>query len=77
MTRRVIGLSQTAQPVQEIRDGVYLVRIQRVQYRWEKNKPYYAVWLAVIEPVPLAGRAIASRLYVTEKAMWKLAWFLL
>ncbi len=76
MTRRVIGLSQTAQPVQEISDGVYLVRIQRVKYHWDKTKPYYDVQFAVLLPVPLAGRAIASRLYVTEKAMWKLAWFL-
>ena len=76
MTRRVIGLSQSAQPVQDISDGVYLVRIQRVQYHWDKSKPYYAIRLDVLEPSPLAGRTVSSRLYVTDKAMWKLAWFL-
>ncbi len=55
---------------------MYLVRILRVQYHWDKNKPYYAIRLAVLEPALLAGRMVSSRLYVTEKAMWKLAWFL-
>lgn len=76
MTRRVLGLSQSAQPVPEISDGVYLVRIERVRYHWDKNKPYYAVRLEVLEPTIVAGRTVAARLYVTEKAMWKLAWFL-
>ncbi len=76
MTRRVIGLSQSAQPVQEVGDGVYLVRIQRVQYHWDKNKPYYALRLVVVEPSWLAGKMVSSQLYVTGKAMWKLAWFL-
>ncbi len=76
MTRRLLGLSQLAQPVQEVSDGLYLVRVQRVQYHWDKNKPHYAVRLAVLEPALLANRTVSSRLYVTEKAMWKLAWFL-
>jgi hypothetical protein len=30
----------------------------------------------VIEPEAFAGRKISTRLYCTEKALWKLNWFL-
>jgi hypothetical protein len=53
-----------------------LVRVERVQYRWHKQKPYYAVRFLVLAPKHLAGMAVASRLYLTAKALWKLAWFL-
>jgi hypothetical protein len=55
---------------------MYLARVERVQYRWHKQKPYYAVRFLVLEPKHLAGTAVASRLYLTAKALWKLAWFL-
>ena len=41
MKRRIPGLSQAALPVSEVPDGLYFVRVERVQYRWEKQKPYY------------------------------------
>jgi hypothetical protein len=53
-----------------------LVRVERVQYRWHKQKPYYAVRFLVLEPKHLARTAVASRLHLTAKALWKLAWFL-
>ena len=34
----------------EVPDGVYLVAVERVQYRWAKEKPYYALRFAVLEP---------------------------
>ncbi len=76
MKRRLPGLSQAALPVSEVPDGLYLVRVERVQYRWDKQKPYYAVRLMVTEPKQLAGTALSGRLYCTEKALWKLSWFL-
>ena len=30
----------------------------------------------VLEPEPLAGRSLSGRLYCTERALWKLNWFL-
>ena len=76
MKRRLPGLSQAALPMSEVPDGLYLVRVERVQYRWDKQKPYYSVRLAVIEPKHLAGTPLSGRLYCTEKALWKLSWFL-
>jgi hypothetical protein len=74
--RRIPGLSQAALPISEVPDGLYLVRVDRIQYRWDKQKPYYAVRLAVVEPKQLAGTSLSGRLYCTEKALWKLSWFL-
>ncbi|HEX9120272.1 MAG TPA: hypothetical protein VF840_07015 [Terriglobales bacterium] len=76
MKRRFPGLSQAALPVAEVPDGLYLVRVERVQYRWDKQKPYYAVRFAVLEPKQFAGTSLPGRLYCTDKALWKLSWFL-
>jgi hypothetical protein len=60
----------------ELPDGVYLVRVDRAQYRWHQQKPFYLLRLSVLEPHELAGRAVSGRLYCTARAMWKLGWFL-
>ncbi len=74
MKRRFPGLHQAAQPA-EVPDGVYLVRVQRTQYRWHAQKPFYAVQFFVVESQPFAGSLISGRIYCTEKALWKLSWF--
>jgi hypothetical protein len=74
--RRIPGLSQAALPISEVPDGLYLVRVERVQYRWDKQKPYYAVRFAVVEPKHLAATSLSGRLWCTERALWKLSWFL-
>ena len=76
MKRRIPGLSQTALQINEVPDGVYLVRVERVQYRWAKEKPYYKVQFVVAEPKHFLGSSFSARLYCTEKALWKLSWFL-
>src|SRR5712692_1561958 len=75
MKRRFPGLSQTASGT-EPPDGLYLVRVDRLQYRWAKQKPFYVVRFSVLEPQRLAGTSLSGRLYCTEKALWKLSWFL-
>jgi hypothetical protein len=72
---RFPGLHQAAQAA-EVPDGVYLVRVHRAQYRWHAQKPFYAVQFAVLEPKRFAGSLISGRIYCTEKALWKLGWFL-
>ena len=57
-------------------DGVYLVRVQRVQFRKFAPKAYYTVTVAVIEPQRFAGNTVSSRIYCNPKALWKLNWFL-
>ena len=73
MKRRFPGLHQAAQPAP---DGFYLVSIHRAQYRWHSQKPYYALQFAVLEPKQFVGSIISGRIYCTEKALWKLSWFL-
>jgi hypothetical protein len=65
-----------AQLETEIPDGVYLVRVDQVRYARERQKPFYSIRFAVVEPAALAGHALAGRLYCTPKALWKFSWFL-
>ena len=77
MKRYVSGLSQaSASPVEGLPDGLFLVRIERAQYRWHAQKPYYALVFSALEPKALAGNRFIGRLYCTPKALWKLNWFL-
>ena len=76
MKRRFQGLASMSQSETEIPDGVYLVRITQVRYARERHKPFYSIRFTVIEPPALIGRAFAGRLYCTQKALWKLSWFL-
>ncbi len=77
MRRQLPGLSDTVRESwPAIPDGIYLVRLDNAQHRWHTQKPFYLLRLSVLEPKPLAGHAVVSRLYCTPKAMWKLGWFL-
>jgi hypothetical protein len=77
MNRKFAGLAETAHDSRpEIPDGVYLVKVDGAQFRWNARKPFYVVRLSVIEPLALVGQPIVGRLYCTQKAMWKLGWFL-
>ena len=62
--------------IDSVPDGLFLVRVERVQYHWHVQKPYYLICFAVLEPKHLAGCLITGRLYCTPRAMWKLSWFL-
>jgi hypothetical protein len=75
--RRIQGLKATTGPLaDDVPDGVFLVRVDRAQYRWHPQKPFYALRLSILEPQELGGRTITGRLYCTAKALWKLGWFL-
>jgi hypothetical protein len=77
MRRYISGLNQaSASDTNGLPDGLFLVRVERAQYRWHTQKPYYLARFVVLEPKPLAGRSITGRLYCTPKALWKLNWFL-
>ncbi|MGO8794928.1 MAG: hypothetical protein ACLQLC_08905 [Candidatus Sulfotelmatobacter sp.] len=77
MKRQITGLHASDRcAADQIPDGVFLVRVGRVQFRRQAQKPYYALNLAILEPSRFAGRTLSSRLYCTPKALWKLNWFL-
>jgi hypothetical protein len=76
MRRRFEGLHQADESADELPDGFFLVRVNRAQYRWHAQKPFYSLRLTVIEPKTYTGRSITGRIYCTTKALWKLTWFL-
>ena len=77
MKRQITGLHTADRcAADQIPDGVFLVRVQRVQFRRQAPKPYYALALVILEPSRFSGRTLSSRLYCNPKALWKLNWFL-
>ena len=77
MKRSIDGLraADTSNP-NGVPDGIFLVRVQRMQFRKYAPKSYYSVNLSILEPKGFAGSNISSRLYCHAKALWKLNWFL-
>ena len=72
--KRFLGLHQTVES-DSVPNGVYLVRVQQVQHRWNAHKAFYTVRFQVLEPILFAGRSIQGRIYCAPKALWKLSWF--
>jgi hypothetical protein len=59
--RRIQGLVDTAPPTSDqVPDGVFLVLVEKAQYRWHAQKPFYLLRLSVLEP--LVGLEIVPRL---------------
>jgi hypothetical protein len=75
MKRRFAGLHD-ATSANEVPDGVFLVRVDKAEYRWHPQKPFYILRLSILEPKEVAGRTISGRLYCSAKTLWKLSWFL-
>ena len=77
MKRQITGLHAADRcAADQVPDGVFLVRVQRVVYRQQAKKPYYTVSMAILEPHRFAEHVISSRVYCHPKALWKLNWFL-
>jgi hypothetical protein len=72
MKRQLPGLHEAT----PFPDGFFLVRVAWAQYRTQSDKPFLALNLIVTEPIELSGRKLCTRLYCTDKALWKLNWFL-
>src|SRR3954469_14333377 len=77
MKRYIPGISHaTGSAEAELPDGLFLGRVERVQYFRQGQKPYYLLLFKLLEPKSLAGNRFSARLYCTPKALWKLNWFL-
>jgi len=76
MKRHIPGLHGEGHNSDDMLEGVFFVRVDRVFYRWHPQRPFYALRLAILEPPELQGRSLTGRLYCTPKALWKLRWFL-
>ena len=76
MKRYIPGLHSRGQERESALQGLFLVRVDAASYRWHPQKPFLSVRFLVLEPELLAGRFLAGQLYCTQRALWKLNWFL-
>jgi hypothetical protein len=76
MRRQIPGLCSSQQNFESNLDGLFLVRVERASYRWHPKKPFLALQFVVLEPKSFESRYFSGRLYCTERALWKLTWFL-
>jgi hypothetical protein len=60
----------------DVSEGMFLVLVQRAQYRWHAQKPFYLLRFFVLEPQQFESKTFTGRLYCTSKDLWKLTWFL-
>ena len=64
MRRQITGFHAADRcAADQVPDGIYLVRVQRVSYRRQAQKPYYTVGMAILEPHRFDQHTITSRLY--------------
>ena len=76
MRRQIPGLHLNQRGVESKLEGLFLVCVERAHYRWRPQKPFVEFQFGVLEPKSFQGRSFSARLYCTERALWKLNWFL-
>ncbi|HXM96676.1 MAG TPA: hypothetical protein VOA64_20855 [Candidatus Dormibacteraeota bacterium] len=76
MRRQIPGLHLRQQNSEVHLDGLFLVRVERASYRWHPQKPFVELRFVVLEPKPFETRSLSGQLYCTDRALWKLNWFL-
>jgi hypothetical protein len=74
--RQIPGLHSGQQDPESNLDGLFLVRVERAAYRWHRQKSFLELRFMILEPKAVASRSFSGRLYCTERALWKLNWFL-
>jgi hypothetical protein len=76
MKRHIPGLHSGRQTVESNLDGLFLVRVDKAFYRWHPQKPFLELRFCVLEPKRFESQSFFGRLYCTDRALWKLDWFL-
>jgi hypothetical protein len=76
MKRHVPGLHSRQRDRENLLEGLFLVKIDAASYRWDPQKPFLSIRFVILEPPASAKQSFLGRLYCTERALWKLNWFL-
>jgi hypothetical protein len=76
MRRHIPGLHSNQLDPEGSLDGLFLVRVESAAYRWHRQKPFLELRFIVLEPKTIDSRSFSGRLYCTDRALWKLNWFL-
>ncbi len=75
MRRKISGLHAGGRDPDTL-EGLFLVTVERAFYTPHGNKPYFTLRFRIVEPSNAAGRTFGARLYSSDRALWKLCWFL-
>ncbi|MGB8061434.1 MAG: hypothetical protein WCF26_06055 [Candidatus Sulfotelmatobacter sp.] len=68
MKRQITGLHAADRcAADRIPDGVFLVRVQRVRFCRQAQKPYYSLTLAILEPVRFSGQVLPAASIAARK----------
>jgi hypothetical protein len=76
MKRQIPDLHRESRNPEDVLEGLFLVRVERANYVWDRQKPFFSLHFTILEPQPFSSRSITGRLYCTPKALWRLNWFL-
>ncbi|MFZ0738542.1 MAG: hypothetical protein WCA98_18535 [Candidatus Acidiferrales bacterium] len=76
MKRHIPGLHSGQPTTDHPLDGLFLVRVDAASYRWHPQRPFLVLRFVVLEPRSFATHSFSGRLYCSERALWKLNWFL-
>ena len=76
MRHQIPGLDSRHQDSEAGLDGSFLVRVERAWFRRHPQKPFVELRFVILEPQSFRNRSFFGRLYCTERALWKLHWFL-
>ena len=76
MRRHIPGLHSRHENQVSDLEGLFLVRVERASYRWHPQKPFLVLQFSILEPASADVRSFSGRIYCTERALWKLNWFL-
>jgi hypothetical protein len=76
MRAKIQGLSQVSERV-PLAEGLYRARVVRFEFAKHSPKPCRTATFVILDPSHYLGRHVRTRLYLHERALWKLRWFLL
>jgi hypothetical protein len=76
MRRHIPGLHADQPDADNSLDGLFLVQVKEAAYRWHRQKPFLELRFIILEPKSSGPHSFSGRLYCTERALWKLNWFL-
>ena len=77
MIRKLPGLnSHQIEPASEL-NGFFLVQVEGASYCCHPpQKPFLTVRFGILEPEAYRDRTFSGRIYCSERALWRLGWFL-
>jgi len=76
MRHQIPGLDSRHKDSEGGLHGLFLVRVDKGWIRRHPQKPFVELRFVIMEPLQFQGRSFFGRLFCTEKALWKLHWFL-